>query len=60
MIYAKVNVSKVKNNNLKNVKFWKVYIIFCCRRSALVMESVCVVAVSVGRVSGENFVTSVL
>lgn len=60
MIYVKVNVSKVKNNNLKNVKFWKVYIIFCCRLFVLVMESVCVVVVSVGWVFGENFVISVL
>lgn len=60
MIYVKVNVSKVNNNNLKNVKFWKVYIIFCCRWFVLVMESVCVVVVSVGWVFGENFVISVL
>lgn len=60
MIYVKVNVSKVNNNNLKNVKFWKVYIIFCCRLFVLVMESVCVVVVSVGWVFGENFVISVL
>lgn len=60
MIYVKVNVSKVKNNNLKNVKFWKVYIIFCCSLFVLVMESVCVVVVSVGWVFGENFVISVL
>lgn len=60
MIYVKVNVSKVKNNDLKNLKFWKVYIIFCCRLFVLVMESVCVVVVSVGWVFGENFVISVL